>query len=457
MTAYASIGLATSAAVPARADQFPANGHAAAWEQQQQGEPRWLFGGAAAPRDESPAAQPQHFAPTLSMQPHYSGHYVAAYPGQVKQEYEGDDGQPQHASEFAGKHMVHHAGQQQHGHGQHPQAVVKKELDKEDVDFLVDMLSAEDAQLDALDLNASSPMEIPGPMGSPLNHALPVLRRNQEGEAFPLAGQQQHELEHLQQRVFMTPRPRWASYPAASPPCPLIPLAQSGSNPFLYEQQQALLLQQEHARGVDEAQLTLKRMRSNNMLLKSAGSQRSVLATGAVMKRARSSDVAGASSDEDGDAVEVEAAQLGIHFVRRSSSEGDDDSDGEAGVPDQRERARTSSSASSSVKIKRPWTPLEERVTLHLVYYFCDKDLRTISALAQKCDVHRSTRAIDKKLKRIVFFDKWHNRSQEEIRAKIRHIVATQPLALPAEVQCMIDNAVREANAQNLPLLVEQS
>jgi hypothetical protein len=449
MTGYPALALAASAAAPARAG---VDRHQLAHEQQQQqqqSEPPWLFAGAADPRNDSRAAQPQHLAPALSRpcEPHYAGHHHDAYHGQQQQ-------QQQHEYAAAGKQaMQHKGGQQQPRQGEHGGGPpVKKELDKEDVDFLVDILSAEDLQPDTLDVNALSPAEIPGPMGSPMNLnlslAAPVLRRNtsnQECEAFPLAGPYVLQHQAIQQRVFATARPRWASYPAASPPFSLIPLAQSGSNPFL--------LLQERAQLMDEAQSTLKRMRSNNMVLQRTGSQRILLAPGAEMKRVRSSDVAGASSDDEGDAVgvkvEVETAQLAkLQFVRCASSEGDDDSDGEAGGPDRRER--------SASKMKRPWTPLEERVMLHLVYSFCDRDLRTISALSQKCDLHRSTRAIDKKLKRIVFFDKWHSRSQDNIRAKIIHIVTTQPLALPADVQRMIDNVAREGNAPNLLLLTER-
>ncbi len=436
-------------------------------QQQQQSEPHWLFADAAGPYDVSRAAQPQHFAPALSppRELHHAGHHHDAYDGQQQH-------QQQHESAAVGKQaMQQKGGQQQPGQGEHGGGPLVKNvydsdtrsMGKKDVDYLVDILSAEDLQPDMLDVNALSP--IPGPMGSPMDLSLslatPVLRRNtsnQMGEAFPLAGQCVLQHQTIQQRVF---RPRWASYPAASPPFPQIPLAQSGSNPFLYCQQEAVLLQQEKAQLVDEAQSTLKRMRSNNMLLQARAAS-AVLSTGAEMKRARSSDVAGASSYDEGDAVaikvEVETEQLAqLRFVRPASSEGDDDSDGETGGPDRRERTRTSSSSTrSSASKKRPWTTLEERIVLHLVYSFCDRDLRTISGLAQKCDVNRSTRAIDKKLKRIVFFDKWHNRCQEDIRAKIIHIVVTQPLALPADVQRMIDNAAREGNAPNLSLLSER-
>lgn len=98
-------------------------------------------------------------------------------------------------------------------------------------------------------------------------------------------------------------------------------------------------------------------------------------------------------------------------------------------------------------KNKKPWVPDEVRMVLLLVYFFVERDLKSISQIAQKCSVVRTTRAIDKKLKRILHFEKWNGRVQGDIQAAIREICAATPVSLSQEQVAMLQAVTVEFQA----------
>jgi len=109
-------------------------------------------------------------------------------------------------------------------------------------------------------------------------------------------------------------------------------------------------------------------------------------------------------------------SQMSTDSIYEESEESDDCSS-----------AATGASTSTTKKIKVPWNQTEERIILNIVYHFVDKDLKSISQIVQNCGVNRSNRAIDKKLKRLLQFDKWNSRVQSEIQTSIGQLVSSDP------------------------------
>eukprot|EP00516_Mucochytrium_quahogii_P008015 CAMPEP_0203747082 /NCGR_PEP_ID=MMETSP0098-20131031/2336_1 /ASSEMBLY_ACC=CAM_ASM_000208 /TAXON_ID=96639 /ORGANISM=" , Strain NY0313808BC1" /LENGTH=408 /DNA_ID=CAMNT_0050635399 /DNA_START=236 /DNA_END=1462 /DNA_ORIENTATION=- len=105
-------------------------------------------------------------------------------------------------------------------------------------------------------------------------------------------------------------------------------------------------------------------------------------------------------------------------------------------------------------KNKKPWQEIEERMILHFVYHFVDKDLKTISQIAQKCDIQRSTRAIDKKLKRLLNFEKWNTRVQADIQSTIQRICKEQEVDLSHSDIARIEAVKRRFGAATYPELI---
>ncbi len=103
-------------------------------------------------------------------------------------------------------------------------------------------------------------------------------------------------------------------------------------------------------------------------------------------------------------------------------------------------------------KQKKPqWTDMEERILLHLVWHFAEHDLRWIAQVAQRyCNVRRSTRAVDKKLRRVLFYTRWQARDNDQIRQHIRNIIVSNPLPLSPDVQSTVQ---RLAGINSAPLL----
>lgn len=102
---------------------------------------------------------------------------------------------------------------------------------------------------------------------------------------------------------------------------------------------------------------------------------------------------------------------------------------------------------------KKPWEEKEERMILYVVYYFVEKDLKTISQIAQRCDIDRSIRAIDKKLKRLLNFEKWNSRVQTEIQSNIRTIFRDRNITFTKVQRDKLAQAKREFAAANYPPL----
>ncbi len=108
-------------------------------------------------------------------------------------------------------------------------------------------------------------------------------------------------------------------------------------------------------------------------------------------------------------------------------------------------------------KQKKPqWTDMEERILLHLVWHFAEHDLRWVAQVAQRfCNVRRSTRAVDKKLRRVLFYTRWQARDNDQIRQHIRNIIVSNPLPLSPDMQSTVQRLARVYCAPLLPSLSE--
>jgi hypothetical protein len=113
------------------------------------------------------------------------------------------------------------------------------------------------------------------------------------------------------------------------------------------------------------------------------------------------------------------------------------------------------SAGAPGVKQKKPlWTVGEERILLHLVWHFAERDLRWVAQVAQRfCGVRRSTRAVDKKLRRVLFYTRWQTRDNAHIRQRIRDIVISRPLPLSPEMLSTVQRLAEMYSAPPLPSL----
>lgn len=66
------------------------------------------------------------------------------------------------------------------------------------------------------------------------------------------------------------------------------------------------------------------------------------------------------------------------------------------------------------------WEEHEERLLAHIVYCFSSRELKDIAKVANSCGIIRNSRAIDKKLKRMVNFGNWRARDV----GTVQHILA---------------------------------
>ncbi|GBG28809.1 Hypothetical Protein FCC1311_050302 [Hondaea fermentalgiana] len=95
---------------------------------------------------------------------------------------------------------------------------------------------------------------------------------------------------------------------------------------------------------------------------------------------------------------------------------------------------------------KGKWNIEEEILLLHVVYCFIDRELKDIAVIAYHCGISRSSRAIDKKLKRVVYFEKWKKRDIPDMHAKLAAVLEKRGWTnLNASGQAVIANARRQA------------
>lgn len=65
------------------------------------------------------------------------------------------------------------------------------------------------------------------------------------------------------------------------------------------------------------------------------------------------------------------------------------------------------------------WKPAEIAMVMNITRVYISQDLKTISDIANFCGIRRPKRAIDKHLKRMLKYDRWINRDEAKILAKI--------------------------------------
>eukprot|EP00516_Mucochytrium_quahogii_P001209 CAMPEP_0203759656 /NCGR_PEP_ID=MMETSP0098-20131031/12759_1 /ASSEMBLY_ACC=CAM_ASM_000208 /TAXON_ID=96639 /ORGANISM=" , Strain NY0313808BC1" /LENGTH=252 /DNA_ID=CAMNT_0050652761 /DNA_START=2524 /DNA_END=3282 /DNA_ORIENTATION=- len=66
------------------------------------------------------------------------------------------------------------------------------------------------------------------------------------------------------------------------------------------------------------------------------------------------------------------------------------------------------------------WLFSEDRLLMHIIYGYVAYDLKTIAEVAWKCGIRRTRRAVDKKVKRILRFEKWRNRKINETKLTLK-------------------------------------
>lgn len=72
---------------------------------------------------------------------------------------------------------------------------------------------------------------------------------------------------------------------------------------------------------------------------------------------------------------------------------------------------------------KGKWKLREEIMLMHVVYCFVARELKDIAQVCFSCGITRSSRSIDKKLKRIIGFDKWRKRDVKTMQKKLSSIM----------------------------------
>mmetsp|Transcript_18431 Transcript_18431/g.29996 ORF Transcript_18431/g.29996 Transcript_18431/m.29996 type:complete len:289 (-) Transcript_18431:1185-2051(-) len=98
------------------------------------------------------------------------------------------------------------------------------------------------------------------------------------------------------------------------------------------------------------------------------------------------------------------------------------------------------------------WLPHEDKVLHHIIYAFASFELKIIAEVAWKCGIHRPRRAIDKKVKRILRFDKWRERNIKKIKQEIRNISEARDMQFLSASEDMTFERVRaEYDALNMP------
>lgn len=74
------------------------------------------------------------------------------------------------------------------------------------------------------------------------------------------------------------------------------------------------------------------------------------------------------------------------------------------------------------------WTAKEEKILLELTKHLAQCELKVIASACQECGVLRGTRAIDKKLKRMIGFSSWKDRTISVILAKVDGILVSKAI-----------------------------
>jgi len=92
---------------------------------------------------------------------------------------------------------------------------------------------------------------------------------------------------------------------------------------------------------------------------------------------------------------------------------------------------------------KGSWLPSEEKILLHVVYVFACFELKYIAEAAWKCGINRPRRAIGKKIKRFLRFDKWRLRVVRDTRRSILAIVDKYDMKVLSDVEYETLESVR--------------
>mmetsp|Transcript_5148 Transcript_5148/g.10663 ORF Transcript_5148/g.10663 Transcript_5148/m.10663 type:complete len:662 (-) Transcript_5148:435-2420(-) len=127
-------------------------------------------------------------------------------------------------------------------------------------------------------------------------------------------------------------------------------------------------------------------------------------------------------------------------LARDPSSTGGDESDGGVGGKPGPDEGKYR---------KGKWDIEEEILLLHVVYCFLDRELKDIAVIAFDCGISRSSRAIDKKLKRVVPFEKWKKRDISQMQDRLAAVLHTRGwMELDPSGRTMIQRARDRARAR---------
>jgi len=120
---------------------------------------------------------------------------------------------------------------------------------------------------------------------------------------------------------------------------------------------------------------------------------------------------------------------------------GDEDDAAAAAVKQIKRRRKTDSDADYS---KGRWKTEELNMLLHISRVFIRQELRVICDAAMFCGIQRPHRAIDKQLKRLLQYERWAKRDQQQVAQTISNLIGGGAYGLLTEDQ----NRALEAAAQ---------
>ena len=90
------------------------------------------------------------------------------------------------------------------------------------------------------------------------------------------------------------------------------------------------------------------------------------------------------------------------------------------------------------------WSRKEEAILLTLVQSMVNYELKVIAQAAWDCNIHRNSRAVDKKLKRLIHYQTWKDRSKDEVLKTIKKTLAESTYKLTETESSLVKDVIEK-------------
>lgn len=90
------------------------------------------------------------------------------------------------------------------------------------------------------------------------------------------------------------------------------------------------------------------------------------------------------------------------------------------------------------------WSRKEEAILLTLVQSMVNYELKVIAQAAWDCNIHRNSRAVDKKLKRLIHYQTWKDRSKDEVLRTIEKTLAESTYKLTDAESSLVKDVIEK-------------